>query len=244
MSTESATRSPNASALQPVSSPAAAPGPRGRASWSGLLRLSLVAVPVKAYPAVSTSDALHFHQLHADCGQRISYQKCCAQHGTVEAAAIERGYEYAPGQYVVIDPAELEALRPAREKALVLKQLVDAGQVDPVLFSGRTLYLLPDGLAAQRPYLVLAEALQERGRWGLGNVTLSANRQLVLVRPAGRLLATVGRTSVALPGRFRRVPLKPATRPPASVRVWHPPHSALAGTSHSPTRYRRARGDG
>lgn len=189
MSTESATRSPPAAALLPASSPAAAPGPRGRASWSGLLRLSLVAVPVKAYPAVSTSDAVHFNQLHADCGQRISYQKCCAQHGPVEAEAIVRGYQYAPGQYVVIEPAELEPLRPAKEKALVLEQFVDASQVDPVLFSGRTLYLLPDGLAAQRPYLMLVEAMQERGRWGLGGVTMSGNRQLVLVRPAGRLLA-------------------------------------------------------
>ena len=59
--------------------------PRGRPSWSGLLRLSLVAVPVKAYPATSSSDAIHFHQLHADCGQRITYEKRCPLHGVVEA---------------------------------------------------------------------------------------------------------------------------------------------------------------
>ena len=45
---------------------------RGRSSWSGLLRISLVAVPVKAYPAVSsTSISPHFHLLHAGCGQRV-----------------------------------------------------------------------------------------------------------------------------------------------------------------------------
>jgi DNA end-binding protein Ku len=58
-----------------------------------------------------------------------------------------------------------------------------------VRYSGRTLYLLPDGLAAQRPYTVLAQAMQQRGQWGLGRVVLSSNRQLVLLRPAGRLLA-------------------------------------------------------
>jgi Ku70/Ku80-like protein len=97
MSTEPATHPSQAAALQPVASPAAIPGPRGRASWSGLLRLSLVAVPVKAYPAVSTSDEVHFNQLHADCGQRISYQKYCPQHGPLETGAIVRGYQYAPG---------------------------------------------------------------------------------------------------------------------------------------------------
>src|SRR5271170_7570832 len=69
----------------------AAPPPRGRPSWSGLLRLSLVSVPVKAYPAVSSSSASHFHLLHADCGQRINYAKHCSQHGAVDTDAIVRG---------------------------------------------------------------------------------------------------------------------------------------------------------
>ena len=68
----------------------------GRASWSGLLRLSLVVVPVKAYPATSTTEAISFNQLHADCGQRIHYHKVCPVHGKVESEAIVRGYQYAP----------------------------------------------------------------------------------------------------------------------------------------------------
>ena len=190
MSKESATLSGSAPDANPAEVSLSISGaPRGWASWSGLLRLSLVAVPVKAYPAVSTSDKVHFNQLHADCGQRINYQKCCPVHGQVDAAAIARGYQYAPGHYVVIEPAELEPLRPAKEKALLLEQFVEPSALDPVMFSGRTLYLLPDGLAAQHPYLVLTQAMQQRGVWGLGRVTLSGTRQLVLIRPAGRLLA-------------------------------------------------------
>jgi DNA end-binding protein Ku len=169
-------------------SAALAPAPRGRPSWSGLLRISLVAVPVKAYPAVRTSSPSHFHFLHADCGQRIAYPKHCPRHGAVPADAIVRGYEYAPDQYVVVEPQELDQLRPARDKALVLEQFVPAGDVDPTFFAGRSLYLLPDGPAAQHPYGVLAEAMQGAGRGALGRVVLSSQRQLVLVRPAGRLL--------------------------------------------------------
>ena len=168
--------------------PFAASAPPGRPSWSGLLRFSLVAVPVKAYPAVSTASTTHFNQLHVDCGQRIRYEKHCPQHGTVDAAAIVRGFPYAPDQYVVIEPEELEKLRPAKEKALVLEQFVAAGQVEPTFFAGRSLFLLPDGLAAQHPYGVLAEALEERGKWGLGRVVLSGHRHLVLIRPARQLL--------------------------------------------------------
>ena len=75
------------------------------------------------------------------------------------------------------------ALEAARERFL------DAEQFDPALFSGRSLYLLPDGLAAQHPYLVLSQALHERRKWALGRVVLSGHRRLVLVRPTGSILA-------------------------------------------------------
>jgi DNA end-binding protein Ku len=165
-----------------------AAAPRGRPSWSGLLRISLVAVPVRAYAAVSSTSASHFHFLHADCGQRIAYHKHCPRHGTVPADAIVRGYEHAPDQYVVVEPQELEKLRPARDKALVLEQCLSLQDVDPTFFAGRSLYLLPDGTAAQHPYTVLVEALQQAGKGALGRVVLSSQRQLVLVRPCGRLL--------------------------------------------------------
>ena len=100
MSTANDERTGGPPAALPVApaQPALAPAPRGRPSWSGLLRLSLVAVPVKAYPAVSTTTATHFNLLHADCGQRLQYQKRCPQHGPVEAADIVRGYQYGPDQ--------------------------------------------------------------------------------------------------------------------------------------------------
>src|SRR5262249_55124144 len=68
---------------------AAAPG---RPSWSGLLQLSLVGIPLKAYPAVRSRTVPSCHQLHQGCGQRIRYAKHCPVHGDVDAAAIVRGY--------------------------------------------------------------------------------------------------------------------------------------------------------
>ena len=119
--------------------------PRGRASWTGLLQLSLVVVPVKAYPAVSTTESFHFNQLHAGCGERIRYQKHCPVHGEVNTESIVHGYQYTPGQYVLVEPSELEKLRPPKERGLVLEQFVDAERIEPVLFSGRSLYLFPEG---------------------------------------------------------------------------------------------------
>jgi DNA end-binding protein Ku len=173
---------------QTGSATASLTGPPTRPSWSGLLRISLVGVPVKAFAAVSTASASHFHMLHADCGQRLQYQKHCPQHGVVSAEAIVRGYEYARDRYVVVEPEELEQLRPAHDKALVLEQFVPVAAVDPTFFAGRSLYLLPDGPAAQHPYGLLVETMHEAGKAALGRVVFTSQRQLVLVRPSARLL--------------------------------------------------------
>jgi DNA end-binding protein Ku len=160
-----------------------------RPTWSGLLRFSLVAIPIRAYTAARSTSASRFHFLHANCGQRIAYHKHCPSHGKVEADAIVRGYAYARGRHVVVEPEELDKLRPARDKALVLEQFVPVGEVDPSFYAGRSLHLLPDGQAAQHPYAVLVAALHEAGKAALGRVVLSTQRQLVLVRAAGCVLA-------------------------------------------------------
>jgi DNA end-binding protein Ku len=165
-----------------------APPSRGRPSWSGLLRLSLVSVPVKAYPAVTSTATSPFHLLHLSCGQRIRYAKNCPQHGPVESDAIVRGYEYAPDRFVVIEAEELNRLRPVKDRALILEQFLPVQDVTPTFFAGRSLYLYPDGPAAQHPYSVLVEALHQAGQGALGRVVLSNQRQLVLVRASRRLL--------------------------------------------------------
>jgi DNA end-binding protein Ku len=164
------------------------------------LQISLVSVRVKAYPALVTSQEVHFNQLHAGCGQRIRYEKHCPLHGKVDAGGIVSGYAYAPDQYVIIDEAELEQLRPAKDKGLVLEHFLDAGQLDPALYSGRTLYLLPEGPAAQQPYLLLSTAMQQHGKWAVGRVVLSGRRQIALVRPIERVL---GLHLLHFPGQLR-----------------------------------------
>jgi DNA end-binding protein Ku len=171
-----------------TSTPWTTAAPSGRPSWSGLLQFSLVGIPLKAFPAVRTRDAPSFHQLHASCGQRIRYAKQCPTHGAVDAAAIVRAFEYGPGQHVVVEPEELDQLRPVPDRALRLERFLEPAQVDPLLYSGRGLYLVPDGAAAEPAYAVLCQALVEQDRWALGQVVLGGHRQLVLVRPAGTVL--------------------------------------------------------
>jgi DNA end-binding protein Ku len=169
--------------------PPGAAAPYGRPSWSGLLQFSLVGIPLKAYPAVRTRDVPSGHLLHADCGQRVRYAKHCPIHGPVDSAAIVRGYEHGPDRHVVVAPEELDQLRPAQDKALRLERFLAPAQLDPVLCSGRSMYLVPDGPAAEPGYAVLLTALMQRQRWALGRTVLGGHRQIVLVRPSGAALA-------------------------------------------------------
>jgi hypothetical protein len=106
MSLSMAATTLDSAALPPRDGPAAAAAPRGRASWSGLLRLSLVTVPVKAYPAISITPEYRCHQLHAGCGQRIRYDGrvvvlVSGRTGRLYCLFIKHG----PGKFTcVIDP--------------------------------------------------------------------------------------------------------------------------------------------
>ncbi len=157
-----------------------------RSSWKGFLRLSLVAVPVKAYPAsVSGGGEIH---LHDQCHQRIRYHKVCPTHGQVPSDAIVSGYEYTKEQYVVVDPAELDQLRSEADHAITIAEFIAPEALDPLYASGRSYYLLPDGPVGQKPYAVLAQAMHEAHRHAIARVVLHGREQVVLVRPVGRLL--------------------------------------------------------
>ena len=110
-----------------------------RSSWEGFLRLSLISVPVRAYNvAVPGGGDVHFHLIHKDCGNRIRYQKVCPVHGEVKQDDIVSGYEFDKGQYVVIDPEEIDKMRTAADKAINVAAFVSPDQFDPAYFNQQT----------------------------------------------------------------------------------------------------------
>jgi DNA end-binding protein Ku len=160
-----------------------------RSSWKGFLKLSLVSVPVKAYPVtISGSGDIHLNQLHADCHSRIRYQKVCPIHGQVTPDAIVSAYEYAKGRYVVVDTDELDKLRSADDKAIQIDVFIAVDSLAPIYLSGKAYYLAPDGPVGQKPYAVLHQTMSEQRRQAIAQVVLHGREQLVLVRPYGRLL--------------------------------------------------------
>ena len=159
-----------------------------RSSWKGFLRLSLIAVPVKAYPASTSAATIRLNQLHEECHSPIKYRKLCPIHGEVTSDAIVSGYEYAKGQYVEIDPEELSKLRSKNEKAITIDGFLRAEQLETIYLGAKTYYLAPDGPVGERSYALLQKAMAEEGIYAVAQVVLSRKERLVVVRPYERLL--------------------------------------------------------
>jgi DNA end-binding protein Ku len=143
--------------------------------WKNVLRFGLVNVPVRAYTAAEGSSGggdIRLNQLHKECNSRIQYKKTCPIHGEVSGGDIVSGYEFSKEQYVVIDPEEIDKLRPQAEKAINIEAFVTADAVDPMYFSGSNYYLAPDGQPAAKPYAVLQRVMKENGRFAFATVVM------------------------------------------------------------------------
>jgi DNA end-binding protein Ku len=152
-----------------------------RAIWSGSISFGLVNVPVKLVTATSPKD-IRFHQLHASDGGRINQKRVCSLDGEeVDYSEIVKGYEIHRGQYVIVEPEELEGLAPESSRSIDIEEFVDLAEIDPLYFE-HSYYLLPDGPAA-RSYALLAEAMTGTGKVGIGRFVLRTKQYLAALRP-------------------------------------------------------------
>jgi DNA end-binding protein Ku len=159
-----------------------------RTSWKGFLKLSLVSVPVKAFTANNTDEEIRLNQLHGECNGRVRYKKVCETHGELRSEDIVSGYEYAKDQYVVIDDDDLSKMRAKSDRSVNIDGFVSPDQVDPLYFAGRTYYLLPDGVAGNRPYALLVRGMADANVVAVAQVVISGREQLVLLRPQEGML--------------------------------------------------------
>src|SRR5580704_17512345 len=157
-----------------------------RSIWSGSISFGLVNVPVKLYSALSRK-AVHFHQLHDADGSRIQQKRVCSADGEeVPYENIVKGYEISPGRYVVVEPAELDALEAAKTRTIDIDQFVDPAEINPILYD-QPYYLTPVAGAA-KAYRLMLEAMRDAGKVAVGRVVLRQKGHVVALRPHGDVL--------------------------------------------------------
>src|SRR6187401_1264365 len=152
-----------------------------RPTWKGFLKVSLVNIPVKVFPATESAATLSFNQLHAECKTKIQQKKWCPHcEREVTTSELVKGYEYQKGNWVVVEEDDIAKVRVESTRVIDLAQFTDVSEIDPI-YVDRAYYLAPDGPMAAESFAVMREGMA--GKAGIGKVALYGREYLVAVRP-------------------------------------------------------------
>ncbi|HJZ73353.1 MAG TPA: Ku protein [Vicinamibacterales bacterium] len=155
-----------------------------RATWKGFLKISLVNIPIKVFPATESSGSISFNQLHGECQTRIQQKRWCPHcNREVPNSEIVKGYEFEKGRYVIMSDEDFDQVRPESTRVIDLVQFAEAAAIDP-MYVDRTYYLAPDGGMAADAFAVMRDGMA--GKVGVGKLALYGREYLVAVRPHGK----------------------------------------------------------
>jgi len=151
-----------------------------RSIWKGAISFGMVTIPVKLYAATESKD-VRFRLLHKEDGAPIEEKRFCTEDGKEVAwDDLVRGYEVSKGEYVILDPEEIDAAKPESSTTIDIGDFVEAAEIDPVYFE-KSYFLEPTDIGA-KPFSLLMRALQETERVALARVTIRTRERLATLR--------------------------------------------------------------
>ena len=157
-----------------------------RAYWKGYLKLSLVSCPIALFPATSEREKISFHQLNKETGNRIRYKKVDADTGDeVANTDIIKGYELAKGEYIELEPEELEAVAIDSKHVIDIEEFVPRNEIDE-LYVRDPYYIVPDGEVGQQAFAVIREAIRKEGMVALGKVVFTSREHIIALEARGK----------------------------------------------------------
>jgi DNA end-binding protein Ku len=157
-----------------------------RAYWKGYLKLSLVSCPVALFPASSEREKIRFHQINKATGNRIKYRKVDAEtEDEVDASDIIKGYEVGKGEYIELEPEELEAVAIESTRTLDIDEFVPKKEIDEI-YLNNPYYIVPDGEVGQQAFAVIREAIRKEGMVALGRVVFTSREHVIALEPRGK----------------------------------------------------------
>ena len=163
----------------------------GRAHWNGYLKLSLVSCPVALSPATSTSERVSFRMVNKQTGTRVRYQHVDdVTREPVESEDRVKGYEFAKGEYLIVEDDELEAIQLESTRTIEIDSFVPAEQIDK-RFYDCGYYISPDDKPGIEAFTVIREAMKGKGMVALGRVVMAKRERVIALEPHGKgLLGT------------------------------------------------------
>jgi len=164
-----------------------------RPYWSGRIQVSLVSFGVQLYVATETKNQISFHQISRSTGERIRHQKVLASAvesdsevagSAVAKDEIVKGYEHRKGEYILIEPSELENLKVPSKHTIDVSQFVTMDELRPE-YVEKPYYVVPENDSQAEAFAVVRKALQKSGKVAIGKVSFAGRENIIAIRPAG-----------------------------------------------------------
>lgn len=150
-----------------------------RSIWRGAIKISLISIPVRLYPATTSRSDVSFRQYHRTCRTPIQMKKWCPHcDQEVTRDDIIKGHETSRGRVVFAEDEEVKKLRPERSGTLAITDVMAASVIDP-RFVERVYYLAPDSKEAGSAFDVVREALE--GKAAVGRVSMHGREYLTAI---------------------------------------------------------------
>ena len=156
-----------------------------RAMWRGAIQFGLVTIPVKLYLATE-SKGVSFNMLHKTDLSRIQMKTYCpVDDDVISRGDTVKGFEYAPGQYVVVTDEDLESVPLKTVRSIEIELFTQKRPDDgAVRFVKQAYYLEPDPIGRKAFYL-LKDVLEDKGLTAVCKVVIKDREALAAVDPFG-----------------------------------------------------------
>lgn len=158
-----------------------------RAIWKGAINFGLVHIPVSLWKATRPQD-IRFQMLHEKDLAPVKQKRVCSvEQKEIPYDEIVRGFEVSKGEFVTVEPEELEALEPEQSHSIDIEDFVTLDDVDPIYFE--TAYYVTPEKSAAKPYSLLIAAMEESGKAAIARFVMRTKQHLVILRPKGNAMA-------------------------------------------------------
>jgi DNA end-binding protein Ku len=155
-----------------------------RPFWSGQFQISLVSFGIQLFPATEAKSEIRFHQLNRRTGERIKHQNVTSEDDPVSNDEIVKGYEHSKGEYVMIEPEDIENLRIPSRQTLDAKQFIDRDELDPMFFE-KPYFVTPENPSQAEAFAVVRKAMQATKKVALGKIAFGGREHLVAIEAPG-----------------------------------------------------------
>jgi DNA end-binding protein Ku len=159
-----------------------------RANWKGLIKLAELSIPVALYSAATTSERIAFHTVNRKTGNRLRRQFIDEEtERPVDKDHQVKGYEIGQGQYVILEPKEIEAAIPESDKTIGIEAFIPCAEADTA-YLDKPYFLAPSGDVGNEAFAMIREGMRRRQVAALGRAVLFRRVRKLLIRAQGPLL--------------------------------------------------------